>query len=274
MNQRVFTTCLLYTALAVCLALLAGCWAQNESAQSTATPEPIAATSSLQTDATKPAEETNAQASTPPYNENFDGLVLDGEAANLAQKIKLSKMRANYTQNIVAEYQYPELPSGCELVSLNMALRAAGFELSKTEITDNYLVIDGNEWGYLASPYEEHGGGFPPGITDAANSYLQAQASILQAYNLTGSSFESLQALVNAGLPVLVWTTLDLSEPDHDPGLGGTETFFVNEHCVVLYGYTDETVLLANPLEGLTEAPLEQFEYIYEQCGSMALGIF
>ena len=210
----------------------------------------------------------------PSYDKRLDALVVDNTAPSQTTKTALSNQQALYTSNIKPEYQLPELPSGCELTSLTMVLRSMGFSLSKTELADNYIVIDGDEWGFLTSPYEENGGGFPPGIVNAANAYLKDHKVSIRAHDLTGSSFEAICALVNAGIPVCVLTTLDFCSPNYDYELGATESWFVNEHCVVLYSATGNTVSIANPLEGIQQVEEQRFANAYEECGSMALAIW
>ena len=208
------------------------------------------------------------------YDDRFNDLIVDGKKVRDETKRALSNLHVPYASKVQPEYQLPELPSGCEVVSLTMVLRASGFKLDKTEIADTYLVVDGNEWGFLASPYEENGGGFPPGIVSAANSYLTEQDTLLKAHDITGSSFDALCALVETGIPVCVWTTLYFDEPNYDYELGATESWFVNEHCVVLYGLQGNKVLIANPLEGLQTVDSTQFARAYEQCGNMALAVY
>lgn len=223
---------------------------------------------------TNQPEISSSSLAVPNYDTRLDGLRVDNAAPSEHTKRALSNQQETYTARIQAEYQLPELPSGCEVTSLTMVLRSMGFTLSKTEIADNYLVVDGSERGFLASPYEDNGGGFPPGIVNAANAYLDANNVIFRAHDLTGSTFEALCALVDAGIPVCVWTTLQFNEPNYDLSLGATETWFVNEHCVVLYGATETDVEIANPLEGIQGVDRLQFASAYEACGSMALTIW
>lgn len=80
--------------------------------------------------------------------------------------------------------QYPAgLPAGCEPVSLALALRCCGFDVTPEELIGGYLVID-ETWtdsgAYIGSPYLS-GGSFPPGMIAAADAYLEAQASPLRA---------------------------------------------------------------------------------------------
>ena len=247
----------------LCMTALCSC-SQDESTSS-------ASSSSIAVTSSNASSNASHDAS---YDERFNDLMVDGKKVHDATKRALSNQHVLYASKVQPEYQFPELPSGCEVVSLTIVLRAAGFELSKTEIADNYLVVNGSEWGFLTSPYEYNGGGFPPGIVDAANSYLAEQDTLLEAHDLTGSSFDAICALVDTGIPVCVWTTLDFNEPNYDYALGATETWFVNEHCVVLYGILGSEVLLANPLEGVQTVDAAQFARTYEQCGNMALAVY
>jgi uncharacterized protein YvpB len=182
---------------------------------------------------------------------------------------------ANFTANIEEALQYPELPGGCELVALTCVLRSMGFELLLTEIADDYLELDDSgdfAYGYVGSPYDM-GGGFPPSIVAAANAYLRTQDSSYSAQDITGSDFDTLLAWVNAGYPVLVWTTIGMDEPSFSDTFIDEYEWYYNEHCVVLYGIDDEGVLISDPLEGLIHRDAGEFARIYEACGNMAVVI-
>ena len=202
------------------------------------------------------------------------GVVEDGEKLSEDEMAALSSANAGYTADPKVVYQYPELESGCEIAALASALQSLGFRVSETDIADKYLIVDGDyENGYLASPHTDYGGGFPPGVVDAANAYLKAKKSELRARDLTGSSFGGLSALVDAGYPVLVWTTLDQTPPNYDAELGAIDDWYVNEHCVTVYEVKDGTVKAADPLQGMVELDAATFANIYTQCGSHALVI-
>lgn len=248
MYARFLTTA---AALALALGALTGCAAPQEE------PEPGSSEA--------PQEE-------PVANPQLDGVVADGQPLSADAKAALSEGEALEPREVL---QYPELESGCEVAALVSALRALGFDATTTEIADNYLVVDGDyKYGYLASPYTDYGGGFPPGLVDAANAYLAAQGSSLQARDLTGSTFSAIAALANAGHPVCVWTTLENNAPNYDPALGGIDDWYVNEHCITLYSVEDGTARAADPLKGLVEIDAATLATAYTQCGSMALGIW
>lgn len=170
--------------------------------------------------------------------------------------------------------QYPAgLPAGCEPVSLALALRSLGFEVTVEELLADYVNYDGT-WtdagSYMGSPYES-GGAFPPAMMAAANAYLTAQGADMQAVDASGSSFEELAELAAEGSPVLLWTTMYGDEPVFTgQNIDGYE-WYRNEHCVLLYGAEGDEVLVSDPLEGLVTRDAAEFGRLYEECGSFAV---
>ena len=219
--------------------------------------------------------QSDASAVIKPYDVHLDDLIVDGKPLTDTQKSLLANAGATYTEDPVEYLQVYEMESGCEITALASALISYGFDVTATELADDYLIVDGDyEFGYLASPYTDFGGGFPPGVAQAANAYLEAQNSPLVAHVLSGSTFASLRALVQAGYPVLVWTTLDQMPPDYDEELGAIDDWYVNEHCMTVYEVTDDYVVANDPLQGIVELDADVFADVYEQCGSYALAIW
>lgn len=177
------------------------------------------------------------------------------------------------TERIEELLQYPELPAGCEAVALTCVLNAMGYDVAATDIVEDYLSIDPagvDANSYLGDPYTG-GYAFPPAIINAANDYLSDAGSDAQARDISGSSFERLLEIVEAGTPVLVWSTMYFAEPTFTGSVAGPYFTYYNEHCVVLYGVSDDVVLVSDPLEGLVERDRETFERLYEACGSLAV---
>ncbi len=178
--------------------------------------------------------------------------------------------------------QYPELPTGCESVALTEALRYLGFKLEKTDFADIYLGFsDEVMWGYVGDPAESDGAGiFPPGLVMNANDYLASQHSDYRAYNTMGTELTDLYKLVDAGFPVVIWTTIDYSVPyleDDVPFYYNDEEFYwySNEHCVVLRGYDLDagTVTLADPTHGIVTQDAEHFGLIYNNIGMLSMTV-
>ncbi len=173
-------------------------------------------------------------------------------------------------------YQNPELPWGCESVSLVIALRAFGYDVGKTEVYDKYLSH--SNWDYVnafaGNAYNMTGLGecYPPAIVDAANRYLVSHGAAERAINLSGASFSTLLEYVDKGYPVLVWTTMYMSSPvPLGMSLYGYNAYS-NEHCVVMYGH-DGGIMVSDPLSGKVARNRGAFESLYNQCGRYAIVI-
>ena len=166
-----------------------------------------------------------------------------------------------------------DLLSGCEITSLCIALESMGIEADIESIINDHLDMNGSySTGYAGDPYWM-GGGFAPGIANAANSYLESINSSVRAYDITGASFNEVSELVAKGYPVLTWTTMYFEDPYLTDMFDEEDEWYENEHCVVLYGFSDDgqTAYVSDPLEGLVERETSRFADIYEQCGSRAI---
>lgn len=155
--------------------------------------------------------------------------------------------------------QYPELPTGCEVTSLTMVLNYYGFAATKLDLADNYLpkgpagstdfrksfVGDPrNSWSY---------GCYAPVIVKTANGYLAAQKSKMRAADITGKELPALSAYTNANIPVLVWGTVDCKAPFRRISwtIKGKKLNWISpEHCMVLLGFPNGKVKVADPTTG------------------------
>jgi uncharacterized protein YvpB len=186
--------------------------------------------------------------------------------------------------------QKPELPNGCEITSLTAVLNYYGYKTTKTEMADTYLPKqafsskDGKLYGpdpnqlYAGDPRSQKGGfySFAAPIVKAADNYFHAKDLTGSAKDISGSTREQLIQQLNAGVPVVVWTTLDMSKPNINYGWYLTDTgeyyeALVNLHVVVLNGYEDGKVHVMNPLQGQVTYDADVFFGSYEEMGSHAL---
>ena len=124
--------------------------------------------------------------------------------------------------------QMPQLPTGCEITALTMALQYYGYPVDKTVMASQYLPTapadfyygsDGRRYG----PDMEHNFVGDPttnlgyicgtsAIVTAANGYLEEQGSSLRAVDRTGASAEELYELVSQDTPVVVWVTIGMAD--------------------------------------------------------------
>ncbi len=185
--------------------------------------------------------------------------------------------------------QNPELPNGCEITSLTAVLNYKGYNAEKTEMADVYLPKeafyskDGKLYG--ANPYVSYAGNpreksgffsYSPPIIEAANSYLDTVQGDENPTDISGSTREEITEYLNQGIPVVIWVTLDLSEPKLNyswylSDTGEKTDMPVNLHCVVLNGYVDDNVHVMNPLKGQVLYNTDDFFQSYIELGSHAL---
>lgn len=185
----------------------------------------------------------------------------------------------DFISSIPELIQWDSLIGGCEIVSMTSVLNAMGYDVAPQTLADEYISYDVVGEGdyvnyYIGSPYES-GGGFPPVLAYAGNGFLEDSNSDWRFHNVSGASFSSLLSQVDYGLPVLVWTTMNMDEPLWTGFDYGGYEWYNNEHCVVLYGYNEEegTVQVMDPMAGLIDRDLADFEYLYDECGQLALAL-
>lgn len=202
-------------------------------------------------------------------DQRLTSVVEDGVPMSAQMASEYFSQAEPYASNVEEMLQLPLLPSGCELVSLCIALKSMGIEVNPAELADNHVYISGNyQTGYLSSPYSESGGCFPGPLANVGNSYLNSLGVSVSCHNITGSAFEGLEALVEAGYPVLIWTTIYQDDPEFEDWESG---WWINEHCVVMHASDGANVYVSDPLRGLTTYDRDTFKSVYEKCGSRAL---
>ncbi len=186
--------------------------------------------------------------------------------------------------------QKPELPNGCEIVSLTAVLNYYGYNVSKTAMADYYLPKQAFSWKngkrYGPDPYKAYAGNprsassgwysFAPPIVKAADNYMATQKNKMKAKDISGSSEKDILAYLNKGVPVVIWVTLDLSKPSTNghwylSDSGKYYKAYTNLHAVVLKGYKDGIVSVMNPLKGQVTHKQDEFFKSYEELGKHAL---
>ena len=155
--------------------------------------------------------------------------------------------------------QLPELPTGCEVTSLAVALNYLGIPADKQVLADRYLekgpvgTVDFRK-SFCGDPRDPDSFGcYAPVIVKCANAYLESIGSELRAHELTGTDLTGLFAFIDAGIPVILWGTFDNTEAH--PGMvwnveGRELTWITPEHCMVLAGYSRDFIWVADPTYG------------------------
>ena len=184
-------------------------------------------------------------------------------------------------EGITPTCQYPELPTGCEMTSLAITLNYYGLPADKCDLADHYLdkrpVGEADFYRFfVGDPRDESSFGcYAPVVVNTANRYLEHEGSEMIAYDYTGSELEDLFPFLDAGVPVIIWATLDLAEGNYTVTWtidGKDMTWFSPEHCMVLMGYGKETVWVADPFYGkIRDFSKKLFEERYKDLHQQAV---
>lgn len=176
--------------------------------------------------------------------------------------------------------QYPELPTGCEITSLATVLNYYGYEISKTELSENYLekAAAPADWRkvFVGDPTDEHSFGcYSYPIVKAANSFLNENGAIHRAVNISRHGFLDVLREIDSGKPVIIWGTQGLAKgvKTIEWTVDGKKLRWIApEHCMVLIGYDLDRMIavVSDPQKGIAEYNIrklkQSFETMYSQC--------
>lgn len=196
---------------------------------------------------------------------------------------------SHYIENFPSLCQWPELPTGCESVSLTSVLNYFGFDISMTDLVDNYLPINNNminlgdfRYEFLGNPYEYSGFGcLAPCIEKTAYNYFsENNIDNYISADITGATSEELYNLIAQDIPVIVWVTTRWVDPYINASWEGRNGEIIEwpfpEHCLVLTGYDkyNNTVTVSDVDSGYEYSVyMPTFESVYTQMGSNAVVI-
>ena len=183
-------------------------------------------------------------------------------------------------ENVKALNQLYGMQAGCEALALTAALSWFGYDLDIDDIVDDYLVYSDNfATGYVGNPryFYDGAGIYPPGMVATAWNFIEANNAPLYPFDTTGLRMDELYRFVDAGCPVLVWTTYDRRSPYLQSGTVYHDIYYPwydSEHCVCLCGYDeqDDTVLIADSWGGYTDwESASRLTDLYDEIGRFSM---
>lgn len=210
--------------------------------------------------------------------------IADDIQQNSTAVVSKASRDSSLIQNFDIIYQEPELPTGCEITAMTMALNYSGCPADKYTMATEYLPCtsylieygdDGNLYGpspeeyFIGDPTSVYGYvcGTTPIVT-AANNYLKDIKSKLKAIDITGSTAKELYELVDKGYPIVVWVTINMVERTDVEIWTATDgkqyDWCMDDHAAVLIGYSTDTVTIADPISGFVEYSKESFETVFK----------
>lgn len=164
--------------------------------------------------------------------------------------------------NVTNIMQKPALPNGCEVVSLAIALKYAGFSVDPVTLYDKLMpkspFKNGDPWTtYVGDAKGKGYGCYAPCVVTTGNAYLASVGSSKTVSDVSGQSLSYYESLIDRGTPVIMWGTVEMngnSKVCWEATINGKYVKWHNySHCLVLIGYTDNTYIFCDPLRGVVE---------------------
>ncbi|MBR4627856.1 MAG: C39 family peptidase [Ruminococcus sp.] len=220
----------------------------------------------------------------------------DAEEAPSVENLFAERERAGDRKLISVNniMQNPELPTGCECVSLTILLNHYGYDVDKLTLAREYQPkqefywYDGMLCGadfrttFAGDPESEDSYGcYAPCIAATANNFFCANGQEAQAEDISGTDFDRLLTdYISNDEPVLIWVTnKELHEPEYttvwNTPDGEQMQWLAYEHCVVLTGFDrkDGKIYVSDPLVGNTSYSYERIKQRYIDMGQQAVCI-
>lgn len=172
--------------------------------------------------------------------------------------------------------QLPELPNGCEIVALATVLNYLGLDVDKNELARDYLPCGevgktAPDVAYVGDPTSDKTGTafgcLAPVITRCANKFFEDNGAGYYAVNLTGTPLSELKEYIADGIPVIIWTTLNMSKSPVATtwNINGTKYSWLEySHCTVLSGYSPIRYIFSDPLYGFDGYAPDKVEAAYK----------
>ena len=180
--------------------------------------------------------------------------------------------------------QFPKYPTGCESVALYLLLTYYKIDVSIDDIVNdlkkgplpyqsNNQKIGGNpEIEFVGDPRKTYSYGvYNKPIADVGEKYKP------QIISKTNFDFKKVLELVKNKKPVLVWTTINLSEPFISNTWMNLETkqtikWISGEHAVVIFDVNNDKIIVSDPYTGtIRHFDKELFEKRYNYLGKRAI---
>lgn len=190
--------------------------------------------------------------------------------------------------------QYPELPVGCEITSAAVILNYLGFEVDKVWLQENFLKDSYNfrqinqeerkgpdpSKVFVGDPQQSGFGCFAPVIAESLERYFASVGSENLPVVLEGADERDLEALIDKGIPVIVWASLDMKPfrytANNEWILETTGEVFRwpgNAHVMVLCGYDTNGYYFSdcNDKDNIVRYDKETFLHRWRQFGSQGV---
>ncbi len=202
------------------------------------------------------------------YEIHYSATDKSGNQSKQTSTIKV-KHPTRVKLNVSNIMQLPMLPNGCEIVSLAIALKYAGYSIDPLVLYENYMpktpLKEGDPWTHYMGDATGLGYGcYAPCVVETGNTYLQEKDSTKAVYDVSGQETAIYEKYIDEGIPVIFWGLIQMNGEEKLAWAGYANGRYVDwhcfSHCLVLIGYTDHTYIFCDPLRGVVEYPKEDVE--------------
>ena len=165
--------------------------------------------------------------------------------------------------------QKPELPNGCEVVSLAIVLKYLGHPIEPFDLYETYMpqtpLRAGDPWtSYVGDATGIGYGCYAPCVVQTGNDYLASIESDKTVYDVSGLDLSEYEKYIDEGTPVIFWGLIEMNCDDKLAWSGYIRRKYVDwhsySHCLVLIGYSDHNFIFCDPLRGIVEYNRESVE--------------
>lgn len=171
----------------------------------------------------------------------------------------------------------PEFPSGDEFAAAVSFLRAYGYDVSIHELLDCMNYSDSN---FVEAYVTDYGYCMTPALVICMNNYLANTDGQVRTRNMDGMSIEAIGDYLNSNRPMIIWYTSDHKQPRYTDATYDNvfrNTVFrayENAEVLVIYGIQNGIVAAMDSNDGAIGIPIDEFESIWQACGSQAIGAY
>lgn len=182
----------------------------------------------------------------------------------------------NPAENVKVVNQLPEFPSGDEFAAATSFLNAYGYNVNIHSLL-NHMNYDTTNYVecYVGDARTDSGYCYAPALVICINNYLSDINARMRVYNSTGLHYDAFKEYVTDGKPMIVWYTSDGRMPDYDNELYKNHfRIYSNRQVIIVYNIENGIVEAADSLNGYISIPENEFQGIWEACGSQCIGAY
>lgn len=179
--------------------------------------------------------------------------------------------------------QFPNYPTGCESVALYILLKYYNIDVTVEDIVNNLkkgaLPYKSNNYFIGGDPEHEFIGN--PKYSYSYGVYNEPIANVGKVYksniiSKTNFDFDEVLKLVKQNKPVIVWTTINLSNPfisiSWYTATGKKVDWISGEHAMVVFGMENNQVIVSDPYTGtIRYFDKDLFKLRYNYLGKRAI---